>query len=70
MIAEDATIARRPSGMQPRHNQGSAGQITVRVRGTPEAVLRLGEVSNDWLFKHCGPVGREKLLREHDLVAA
>jgi hypothetical protein len=61
---------RRLPGMQPVSRHGNQGARTVRVRGTPEAVLRLGDVAEDWLFQHCGPDGRAKLLKEHDLVAA
>jgi hypothetical protein len=64
------TAANQPI-MRPALPQGATGGQHVRVRGTPAAVLRLGDiVDGDWLFSNLSPVGREKLLREHDLVAA
>lgn len=40
------------------------------VRLNMERASTLREVAGDWLYEHCSTVGREKLLREHDLLAA
>lgn len=43
---------------------------SVRVQATPQAMERLHAVAADWLFANCSYAGREKLLREHQLLAA
>lgn len=68
MLNTQETSSRLP-GMQPVSRQSNPVQ-TVLVRGTPEAVLRLGDVRSDWLFGQLSPEGRVKLLREQDLLAA
>lgn len=54
-----------------RTTKARTAEPVVRLRtDRPRALERLDEVCSDWLFRECGPEGRARLLREHDLIAA